>query len=164
MESSALYDFLEGLLPEGLQFVDPYLDEVPLPKGDWAQMNIINVENIGWEQRRTDSFNEIKGLVKNAWDIQRIYTVQFDFYGASAFKNCVQYQQELRVALMEKKSLLLDLKQMGNIENRTALLENKKYLRRYGFDLEVFAVDTIFTEKPYFESIKIRIGNRGNHF
>jgi len=164
MQDSVIYDFLEGLLPEGLQFVDPYLDEVPLPKGDWAQMNILNIQNIGWEQRRTDSFDEEKGLVKNAWDIQRVYSIQFDFYGESAFNNSVTYQQNLRVALMEKKPLLVDLKQMGNIENRTELLENKKYLKRYGFDLDVFVVDTIYDEKPYFETIKIRIANRGNHF
>lgn len=164
MKDSDLYDFLEGLLPEGLQFVDPYLDEVPLPKGDWAQMNILNIQNIGWEQRRTDSFDDKKGLVKNAWDIQRVYSIQFDFYGESAFNNSVTYQQNLRVALMEKKPLLVDLKQMGNIENRTELLENKKYLKRYGFDLDVFVVDTIYDEKPYFETIKIRIANRGNHF
>ena len=52
MRESDLYDTLQALMPEGVQFVDPYLDEVPLPNGDYAQMNVLDVKPIGWNQKR----------------------------------------------------------------------------------------------------------------
>lgn len=162
MTEKDLYDTLQGLLPTGLQFVDPYLDEVPLPQGDWAQMNVINVTPIAWNQSRyvIDAQND-KG--QYAYDVERIYLVQFDFYGESAYNNALIFQQNLNKNLVETDGAV-DLKTLGIIENRTSLLENKKFMRRYGFDAELFVVDTITAEHPYIKDIKYKIVNRGNNF
>lgn len=162
MTEKDFYDTLQSLLPAGLQFVNPYLDKVPLPQGDWAQMNIINIEPIAWNQSRyVSETQDNKG--QYAYDIERVYNVQFDFYGESAYNNALLYQQNLNRALVETDGSI-DLKTLGIIENRTALLENKKFMKRYGFDASMFVVDTITQEHPYIKDIKYKIVNRGNNF
>lgn len=148
-----VYDTLQALMPSGVQFVDPYLDEVPTPLGDWAQMNIFNRENIGWNQERYISHDEQTGKAVYKYDVERIYHIQIDFYGENAFDNAGIYQQTLQQSLVDTDGIL-DLKRVGIIENRTFLQENKKYQKRYGFDIEVFVIDTITKESPYFDKIK----------
>ncbi len=158
-----VFDFLQSLLPNGLQFVDPYLDKTPQPKGDWAQMNILDRENIAWNQSRLLEYNEEAQTGQWAYDVERIYTIQFDFYGKNAFDNAGLYQQTLQQALVDNDGLL-DLKTIGTVENRTFLMENKLYQRRYGFDLQAFVVDTIINESPSLERVEYKIVNRGNNF
>ena len=148
-----VYDTLQALMPSGVQFVDPYLDEVPTPLGDWAQMNIFNRENIAWNQERYISHDEQTGKAVYKYDVERIYHIQIDFYGENAFDNAGIYQQTLQQSLVDTDGIL-DLKRVGIIENRTFLQENKKYQKRYGFDIEVFVIDTITKESPYFDKIK----------
>lgn len=158
-----VFDFLQSLLPNGLQFVDPYLDKLPQPHGDWAQMNILDRQNIAWNQSRLVEYDEETQSGQYAYDVQRIYTIQFDFYGKHAFDNAGIYQQTLQQALVDQDGLL-DLKTIGTVENRTFLMENKLYQRRYGFDLQAFVVDTIINESPTLEVVQYKIVNRGNNF
>ena len=160
MTENDLYNTLQGLMPEGVQFVDPYLDEVPLPKGDYVQMNIIDIEPIAWNQRRVDTSDEEKATF--AYDIERIYRVQVDFYGANAFDNASLFHQSLMVNIVEDDDTVC-LKKIGDIQNRCLLQENKKYLRRYGFDIELFIVDTITKDSPYLKNIVVNLARIGTN-
>lgn len=160
MTENDLYNTLQGLMPEGVQFVDPYLDEVPLPKGDYVQMNIIDIEPIAWNQRRVDTSDEKKATF--AYDIERIYRVQVDFYGANAFDNASLFHQSLMVNIVEDDDTVC-LKKIGDIQNRCFLQENKKYLRRYGFDIELFIVDTITKDSPYLKNIVVNLARIGTN-
>lgn len=160
MTENDLYNTLQGLMPEGVQFVDPYLDEVPLPKGDYVQMNIIDIEPIAWNQRRIDTSDEEKATF--AYDIERIYRVQVDFYGANAFDNASLFHQSLMVNIVEDDDTVC-LKKIGDIQNRCFLQENKKYLRRYGFDIELFIVDTITKDSPYLKNIVVNLARIGTN-
>jgi hypothetical protein len=159
MTENDLYDTLQALMPAGLQFVDPYLDEVPLPQDNYAQMNIIEVQPIGWNQRRVDKSDDKKATF--AYDIEKIYRVQVDFYGSNAYDNALYFHQALSVNLVEDDDTIC-LKRIGNIENRCFLQENKKYLKRYGFDIELFIVDTITKDSPYLENILVNLARIGN--
>lgn len=159
MTENDLYNTLQAFLPNNLQFVDPYLDEVPLPKGDWCQMNILNITPIAWNQRRYNALNQ-QGTASFLYDIQKVYNIQFDFYGENALDNANLYHQTLMVNIVEDDDTI-SLKRIGDIQNRCFLQENKKYLKRYGFDIEVFIVDTISKDNPYLENILVnykRIG------
>lgn len=162
MREKEVYDFLQSLLPAGLQFVDPYQDEVPQPLTDWAQMTILSREPIGWSQEYYIGDSENGDAIFKA-DINRVYDVQFDFYGESAFDNAGEYQQRIQVALSQDINNKMDLKNMGVVENRTFLQENKKYQKRYGFDLSCFVVDTITSESPYFDKIKTKLLRYGSN-
>ena len=151
-----IYDYLQDLLPNGLQFVNPYQDKSPTPLKDWAQMNVINVYDRGWSQEREDGYDEDTGLVKVAYDVNRIYSVQFDFYGVGAFDNAREYKQTLEVNIGETDNKLLDLKTMSEITNLSFLEEHKLYKRRYSFDVDFYAVDTIIKEHHTFDKIKHR--------
>lgn len=146
-----VFDALQTMMPAGLQFVDPYQDKVPVPLGDWAQMNIFERTNIGWNQKRYTKTKN--GNAVYEYDVQRVYHIQIDFYGENAYNNAGIYQQTLQQSLVDEDGIL-DLKTVGAVENRTFLQENKKYQRRYGFDIEVFVIDTITKESPYFDTIK----------
>lgn len=159
MTENDLYNVLQGLMPSGLQFVDPYLDEVPLPKDNYAQMNIIEVQPIGWNQRRIDTSDDKKATF--AYDIEKIYRVQIDFYGSESYDNALYFHQSLSVNLVEDDDTIC-LKRIGNIENRCFLQENKKYLKRYGFDIELFIVDTITKDSPYLKNILVNLARIGN--
>ena len=55
------------------------------------------------------------------------------------------------------------LKKIGDIQNRCFLQENKKYLRRYGFDIELFIVDTITKDSPYLKNIVVNLARIGTN-
>ena len=160
MTESDLYDILQALMPSGVQFVDPYLDEVPTPKGDWAQMNILNISPIAWNQERYVSAEE--GLGSYEYDIERVYTIQFDFYGANALSNASLFHQTLKKNVVFEGTTI-SLKKIGDIDNRSFLQENKKFQRRYGFDIELFIVDTISSESAYIDNIVVNIARYGNN-
>lgn len=153
MTENKLYDILQSLLPEGLQFVDPYLDTVPIPQGDYAQMNIIDITPIAWTQRRYVKTDDTEKTVTYAYDWQKVYKVQFDFYGENAFDNAVNYQHNLIAGLTDFDDDV-NLKTVGDVQNRCYLQENKLFLRRYGFDIDLFIVDTIDKTDPRLESIE----------
>lgn len=161
MTESDLYDTLQALMPSGVQFVDPYLDEVPLPLGDWAQMNILSIDPIAWNQERyVADTNE--GLGSYEYDIERIYTIQIDFYGANALTNASEFHQTLQKNVVFEGTTI-SLKKIGVIDNRSFLQENKKFQRRYGFDIELFIVDTIKSDNAYIDNIKVTIARYGNN-
>ena len=160
MNEEELYNFLQSLMPEGLQFVNPYIDKATPPLGDWAQMNIINIQEKGRSQERQVSYNEEEGIVEVAFDQTRIYTIQFDFFGANALLNCNTFKQNLQVNLDRNSHInksSVGLKTMGDTKNLTWLLENKKYLKRYSFDFDLFVVDTITQSRTYLTGANINI-------
>lgn len=163
MQENKLYDYLQNLMPD-LQFVNPYTDNVPLPKkGDYATFNILDVTDRGWSQPRQIGYNSETGLISLAYDVQRVYRVQLDFYGPNAFDNATLFKQTLQVNLSNTFGDA-DLKMLSPIRNLTFLQENKRYMRRYNFDAEVFVVDTITRTSPAIETAEITIVNRGNNF
>lgn len=153
MTENELFDILQSMLPNEVQIINPYIDEEPPPIGNYCQFNVINRQNIAWNQSRFVSNDDNKKTVKYAYDIQRIYTVQIDFYGSDSYNLAGLYNQTLMQSLIDDEEGLIDLKKIGIVENRTFLPENKKYQRRYGFDIELFVIDTITDETPYIEKI-----------
>lgn len=166
MDEIALYTYLKGLMPDGMQFVLPYLDKNPLPKPgtDWAQMNILGIEDIAWSQERQISSDIIDGIVSVAYDQNRIYRIQFDFYGPEALKNASVFKHNLQVNLNGDKTAPVNLKKMSGIRNLTFLAENKAWKKRYSFDVELFAVDTIEQDHWFIKTADVSIVNRGNNF
>lgn len=163
MTLTSLYDYLQSQMPT-LQFVDPYLDDVPLPPNDtdYATMNVLGVSDRGWAQTVQTKYDANKGTNDLRFDTQRIYRVQIDFYGPNAFSNATVFKQTLQVNLAKQKTTV-DLKSLSEIRNLTSLQENKGYIHRYNFDAELFLVDSITQTTPVIESAKITIVNRGNN-
>ncbi len=157
MTEQELYDILQSLLPDGVQYVNPYLDDVPVPNGDYCQFCLIDRDNIGWNQERQTEVDEEKRTVTAAYDIERIYTVQIDFYGANACDLAGLYNQKLMQNLQDEENEKISLKRIGRVDNRVFLAENKQYQKRYGFDIELFIVDTISKEYPYIMEIQTQI-------
>jgi len=164
MTENDLYNYLQALMPE-LQFIENYTDDVPVPLTDYATFNVINISDRGWSQGRQADYDEErdKGVVKTYYDVQRIYTVQLDFYGANAYDNASTFKQTLQVGLA-KTFGDVDLKSISPIRNLTFLQENKTWLKRYNFDVEVFVVDTVERHSPIIETATVQIVNRGNNF
>lgn len=163
MMDNKLYDYLQSLLPAGMQFVDAYnnISALPPPRTDWASMTVVDIDDIGWSQDRNTDYDDTTGIILVQWDIQRIYNVRFDFYGKNAFNNCAIFKQSLQVALATKQGLA-DLKEMSEIRNLTFLQESKDYEYRYQFDCKVFVVDTITTAEPAVERAVIDSINHYN--
>lgn len=155
--------YLRTLMPE-VQWVQPYLNNSPLPppNTNWATLNIMGVADRGWSQARQSTYDETTGLITQEYDVQRIYTVQFDFYGPDALYNACRFKQNLQVGLATQTGIA-DLKSMSEIRNLTFLMENKAYMHRYNFDTEMFVVDTITKTTPAIETAQITIVNRGNN-
>lgn len=145
-----------------IQWVKPYLDYDSLPPvgSDWGQINIINISDRGWSQRGTQSYDNDTGIISQNYDVQRIYTVQIDFYGPNAYDNAVTFKQHLQVGLSTEYGIA-DLKSISDIRNLTELLENTNYLARYEFDVDIFVVDTITKQVPAIETATVTIVNRG---
>lgn len=158
-----LSTYLRALMPE-IQWVQPYLNNSPLPppNTNWATLNIMRVADRGWSQARQSAYDDTTGLITQEYDVQRIYTVQFDFYGPDAFYNACRFKQNLQVGLATQTGIA-DLKSMSEIRNLTFLMENKAYMHRYNFDTEMFVVDTITKTTPAIETAEITIVNRGNN-
>lgn len=163
MKQKVLYDYLQSLMPT-LQWVNPYTDRSPLPPvgTNYATFNIMRVDDRGWSQERPTNYDATTGLISIDYDVQRIYSVQLDFYGPDAFDNASIFKQTLQVNLAENFGIV-DLKVMSEIRNLTFLQENKEFMPRYSFDLDVFVVDTITKTTPGIERVQIKIVNRGNN-
>lgn len=158
-----LSTYLESLMPT-IQWVAPYLSNTPLPPigTDWGQINILRVSDRGWSQGRNQSYDDDKGLITVAYDVQRVYSIQIDFFGPNALENALVFKQNLQVGLANNIGIA-DLKVMSEIRNLTQLLENTNYMHRYEFDVDVFVVDTITKTTPVIETAEITIINRGNN-
>lgn len=160
MQESDLYDTLEALMPSGVQCINPYLDDVPLPLGNYYQFNLISVTPIAWSQSRIDNIDEEDKTMSIKHDRQNIYKVQIDFYGENSLHYANVFHHTLQSNLVEDDDIL-NLKQIFAVENRCFLQENKKYQRRYGFDIDLFIVDTITEEDvPYLEKVKTKIASK----
>lgn len=161
MTEHELYDYLQSLMPE-LQFVEPYTDNVPLPKPgiNFATFNVLGISDIGWSQPRHEKYDKENGLITVAYDVQRIYRVQLDFYGPEAFNNASLFKHTLQVNLT-KNFNIADLKKISDIRNLTFLQENKKYMKRYNFDVELFIVDTITKTSRAIQTAEISIHSFG---
>lgn len=157
MSENDLYDILQSLLPASVQFVDPYLDDVPVPKGDYCQFCLLSRKNIAWNQERQVAVDDDKGTVTAEYDIQRVYSVQIDFYGDNACENAGLFNQTLMQNLQDEENEKVSLKYIGDVENRVFLAENKQYQKRYGFDIDLFIVDTISKEYPYIKRVQTNI-------
>lgn len=162
MQEQKLYDFLQGLLPNGLQFMNPFLDSDPVPLRDFAQMTVLPMRPVGLSQQREASFNKDQKTVDVAYDLERVYKVQFDFYGFNAFENALLYQQTLEVNLRETLKPPCTLKTFSEIRNLTDLQENKRFLKRYSFDVDLYIVDSILKEQPYLTSFTHTLVRAGN--
>lgn len=152
MREQTLYDFLQGLLPNGMQFMNPFLDSDPVPLGPFVQMTVLPVRPVGLSQQRQSRVDEENATVEVAYDLERVWTVQFDFYGPDALENALLYQQTLEVNLRETSDAPCRLKTFSPIRNLTDLQENKRFLKRYTFDVDLYIVDSILKEQPYLTS------------
>lgn len=158
-----LSEYLRGLMPE-IQWVRPYLNDAPLPPPDtnWATLNIMGIEDRGWSQIRQASYDDATGLITQYYDVQRIHTIQFDFYGPDAFDNATRFKQTLQVGLVTQRGIA-DLKAMTDVRNLTFLMENKAYIGRFNFEADLFVVDTITKTTPAIDTAQVTIVNRGNN-
>ena len=161
MTRNQLSTYLRGLMPE-LQWVMPYetYDSLPPVGTNWGQISILRVSDRGWSQDRQTAYDERTGTISQAWDVQRIYSIQIDFFGPDALENATVFKQTLQVGLATQTGIA-DLKVMSEIRNLTQLLENTNYMHRYNFDVDVFVVDTITKTTPVIETAEITIVNRG---
>lgn len=161
MTRNQLSTYLRNLMPE-LQWVMPYesYDSLPPVGTNWGQINITSVSDRGWSQNRQSAYDDTTGKITQSWDVQRIYSVQIDFFGPNALENATRFKQYLQVGLATEYGIA-DLKVMSEIRNLTQLLENTDYMHRYEFDVDVFVVDTITKTTPVIETAEITIVNRG---
>lgn len=158
MTENEIYDYLQVEMPKGLQFVNPYIDDAPVPKGDFATMNIISIQDKGRSTQKQKDFNDY--MVNIEFEILRVYTIQFDFFGINSFDNSRIFKQTLEVNLSRKSHQgknKMGLLRTGLIRNLTNLLTEKKYLRRYSFDADFSVVDTIEQERNYLTGVDITL-------
>lgn len=160
MTEDEICSFFKELLPDDLQFADPFDKETPVPETDYATMAVLCAHDKGWTQEREIAFDPSSATVDVAYDVQRVYVIRFEFFGTHAFDYARLYKQTLHVNLRDDKSNTFSLKQMSEIRNPTLGRRDERYQRRYRFDLEVFAVDTVVKAKPYITAAEIKI----NHF
>lgn len=156
--------YLAGLMPE-LIWVEPYDTHSPLPPNNtnWGQISILHISDRGWSQRRKNpDYDATTNKITNYYDVQRIYSVQIDFYGPDAMENALRYKQFLQVGLSTEYGIA-DLKVMSEVRCLTELLENTEYIQRFNFDVDVYVVDTITKTTDAIDNAQITIVNRGNN-
>lgn len=158
MTENEIYDYLQVEMPTGLQFINVYLDDAPIPKGDFATINILSVQDKGRSTQKQKSYNDYE--VEIEFEQLRVYTIQFDFYGKNAFDNSRVFKQNLQVNLDRKTHNAqnkMGLLRTGAIRNLTNLLGEKKYLRRYSFDADFSVVDTITQQRNYLTGVDLQL-------
>lgn len=137
-----IYNYLQSNLPQGLQFVEPYLYDVPIPLEDYVVMNFINITLLG--ENRSDAKQE-------PWFVNSIYTIQFDFFGKNSLENSKKFLQTLILRLdwndlnrkREYQTTNVSLKKWSTLNNQSYFQENKTYLKRWNFTIELWAVSKI---------------------
>ena len=141
MKRSDIFDYIQKHSPAGIQFVDPYLSDVPLPKGDFVSLNILPVEDVAASQHRTTAYDAESGTVSVPYSQERIYTVQFDCFGADALDTALMLKQRLKDFFYNTPDTLFNLKTVTDIENLSDFLDNKRYLERYSFRMSFYIMD-----------------------
>ena len=141
MKRSDIFDYIQKHSPAGIQFVDPYLSDVPLPKGDFVSLNILPVEDVAASQHRTTAYDAEAGTVSVTYSQERIYTDQFDCFGADALDTALMLKQRLKDFFYDTPDTLFNLKTVTDIENLSDLLDNKRYLERYSLRMSFYIMD-----------------------
>lgn len=141
MKRSDIFDYIQKHSPAGIQFVDPYLSDVPLPKGDFVSLNILPVEDVAASQHRTTAYDAEASTISVTYSQERIYTVQFDCFGADALDTALMLKQRLKDFFYDTPDTLFNLKTVTDIENLSDLLDNKRYLERYSFRMSFYIMD-----------------------
>jgi len=146
MLEADVYTYLQKFLPSNFQWCSPYLDTLPLPKFDtnFGVMVILDRQNYGWTQEvQTQSADNPIALRS---DLNRIYHIQIDYYGPNSCDISGQHNQILLNSLQKETRNDVGIKRVSEIRNLTELLENKKYQKRYAFDVELFVVDSVIAQ------------------
>lgn len=139
-------------LSPSIQWVRPYQDN-PVPLTDFGQISFLYEKTLGYSQeRRVQTSND---FIEIAFDVLRIYTFQIDFYGENALNNALVFKQTLEVNLTP--NLPISLKSFSDTRNLTELLDDKSFMQRYNFELEVFAVNTIFKKERIIRNIEFNL-------
>ncbi|MBR2771614.1 MAG: hypothetical protein IKD78_06330 [Bacteroidales bacterium] len=122
----------------------------------------MQVSDRGWSQGRQTAYDDTTGLITVSYDVQRVYSIQIDFFGPNALENALRFKQFLQVGLCSEHGIA-DMKVMSEIRNLTFLQENTEYISRFNFDADVYVVDTITKTTPAVDNAQITIINRGNN-
>lgn len=158
MKEKILYDIIQNAMPTGVQFVNPYIDNATIPNKDFITFNIISIQDVGRSQESENKYNEETKKVEISYNQTRVYTLQIDFYGIEALENCNIFKQNLQVNLDRQSHIgnsKIGLKSLGITRNLTELLEDKRYLRRYSFDVDLFVIDRIIQQRDYIDGINL---------
>lgn len=154
MKRSDIFDYIQEHAPTGIQFVDPYLSKVPLPKGDFCSLNILPVEDVGLAGIRTSSYNAQTQMISQEYSQERVYTVQFDCFGEGALNLALLIKGTLKDFFYNEVNTLFRLKTVTDIENNTELQPNKKYKERFTFRMSFFIIDKrTETDQPALENV-----------
>lgn len=142
MKRSDIFDYIVQNAPADIQFVDPYLSDVPLPKGDFCSLNVLPIEDDGISQYRTKDYDAQTHTVAVEYSQTRIYTVQFDCFGLNAYDNAISIKGKLKDFFYHNVDTLFRLKTVSDIENNTDLQPDKHFKERFTFRMSFFIVDT----------------------
>lgn len=143
MDRNDIFDYIQAIAPQGIQFVNPYQNDVPLPStGDFVMVNVMTVQDVGLAQYKTTAFDEENGNIDLTYYQERIYPVQFDCYGENAQTLALNLKAVIKDYFYNNIDLDFNIKTVTDIDNLTDLLENKKYFERYSFRIDFFVMDT----------------------
>lgn len=143
MDRNDIFNYIQSIAPQGIQFVNPYQDEVPLPEsGDFVMVNVMNVQDVGLAQYKTVAFDDKNGNIDLEYYQERIYPVQFDCFGKNAQVLAMNLKAVIKDFFYNNINTPFNIKTVTDIENLTELLENKRYCERYSFRIEFFVMDT----------------------
>lgn len=143
MDRNDIFDYIQSIAPDNIQFVNPYLNDFPLPEaGDFVMVNVLNIEDVGLAQYKTVAFDDKKGNIDLEYYQERIYPVQFDCYGKGAQNLALNLKAILKDFFYNNIGTPFNIKTVTDVENLTELLDNKKYFERYSFRIQFFVMDT----------------------
>lgn len=151
MTLSQITNLLYSLMPQ-IQWVRPYQD-VPIPLPPFGQITLLNSENLGFSQKRI--LHSSKDVLKVAFDALYIYTFQIDFYGENSFDLSQNFQQTLEINLTPE--LPISLKSFSPIRNLTELLDDKSFISRHNFEIELYITNTILKDEKSLQDISLNL-------
>lgn len=158
MNRSDIFDYLQEHAPTGVQFVDPYLTDVPPPNGDFCSLNILPIEDVGLSAVRTSAYDATSQTISQEFSQERLYTVQFDCFGSGAFGLALSIKGTLKDFFYNNVDTLFRIKTVSDIENTTELMTDKRYKERYTFRMSFFIIDTrTETNLPALESVVLKL-------
>jgi hypothetical protein len=146
------------------QFIEAYLNDEPAPLVDYGVIFIRSVKPKSWGQIREIVDLRQEQIVKFVKDMQRIYTFQVDIFGNNALENIKLIQQYLDALLDNDRELGMK-GNLGEILDKTYIMDNSRWMRYYSFDFELFIVDTIeLNAEMYLKKGVVEVVNRGNSY